>query len=204
MLGLLLLAAAAAGQTFAVDPSTGYLRAILFKEGPLQALGHDHVLEARDYEGRAMLARSSATLRLEIPAEWLDMDHPAARAAEGLKSELGDGDRAKVREGMRGAKGLDIARFPKIAFASRVIEPVASTPGMWLITGTLSLHGVDKDLQFPARLTAAANGYWAEGELRLRQSEFGIKPFSVAAGMVRVRDDLLLRFRLRLVSGGRG
>lgn len=52
--------------------------------------------------------------------------------------------------------------------------------------------------EVPVTLSSARGGRWAEGYVRLRQTDFAIRPFKVAGGAVRVRDDLVVKFRLLL------
>jgi hypothetical protein len=40
----------------------------------------------------------------------------------------------------------------------------------------------------------------ARGEFRLRQSEFGITPFSVAGGAIQVADEVGISFEIRAVA----
>lgn len=195
---LLLVAAApaAAAEVYDLDPATGTVHAVLRRTGPLQAIGHDHVVEAREFEGQVVVDGSSSSVRFTAPVEWLDVDHPVARVLAGLDGTLKDDDRAKVRDGMRGPKVLDLKNHPALAFESDSIEPVDIEPGLWLVTGKLTLKGVTKTLAFSARLEDGRGGKWFAGHVRFRPSEFGVKPPKVAGGLIGVEDEALVVFRL--------
>jgi hypothetical protein len=186
---------AAGAETLTLDSSTGSLRVLLYKEGPLGALGHDHVLAAPAFSGNLELGANTAQLMLSIDAASLSIDSTPVRAAEGL-SDIKDSDREKIDAGMRGPKGLDVKRFPKITFRSDTIEPVSGEKNLWEVTGRFELHGATQTIDFPVTVSEGPGGRWFTGYVRLRQSEFGIKPFSVFAGAVRVQDEFLVRFTL--------
>ena len=196
-----MLAAAAvpaAAEQWTVDPSTGYFRVVLLKEGLLGGLGHDHVVEVRGARGSVEIGDSTGSVHLDIDAASADIDQASGRAEEGFKKDVEPGDRDKIRAGMRGPKGLDVARFPKIAFDSTVVERVENLKGTWEVTGIFSLHGSTRALEFPVILAERPGGYWAYGYARIRPSEYGIKPFSVLGGLIRVSDEAVVRFNLGL------
>ena len=170
---------------------------LLYKEGLLSALGHDHVIEVSDSRSELALGTSSASARIVIATQSLEIDSPPARLSEGLSDKLSDKDRAKIKDSMRGRKGLDAARYPEIVFVSNSIEPVVGEASLWMVSGDLSLHGSTRTLEFAVATTADPQGSWFAGSVRIRPSDFGIAPISVAGGLVRVRDEALVRFRLR-------
>jgi polyisoprenoid-binding protein YceI len=123
----------------------------------------------------------------------LSIDAPAARSAVGLTQKVSDADRAKIRETMLGAHGLDAARYPLIAFRSTEVVPEArQEEGRWLVTGELSLHGVTKVVHLTVLAAPEGAGARFTGELRIKPSEYGMKPFKAAGGLVKVKDDALL------------
>ena len=57
--------------------------------------------------------------------------------------------------------------------------------------GTLILHGVSKEILFEV-----SGGDHYQGKAKLNQTNFGIKPVSVAGGTIKVKDQLELEFDL--------
>lgn len=196
----LLTAATACAESLVLDPSLGSFQVLLRKEGLLKALGHDHVIEVRDYQGRIELEDSAARLRLEIRVDALYIDEPRAREAAGFRQRIKESDRRKIRESMRGPKGLEAARHPLITFGSDRIERLGTGKGRWRVRGKFSLHGVTQTLEFPVTANArpGGSGYEVYGTLRLKPGDFGIEPFSVI-GLVKVRDEAEISFRLAAV-----
>jgi polyisoprenoid-binding protein YceI len=89
---------------------------------------------------------------------------------------------------MLGPKVLDAQKYPEIRFKSSRIEQTA--PRHYRVTGTLELHGTQKELSF--EVTGAPEHY--HGATKLKQSDFGIQPISLFGGSVKVKDELELEF----------
>lgn len=185
-----------AAETWKLDASTGSFKVLLEKDGPLRALGHDHVVRAPVFAGTVELSSASASLSLTIDAGKLTIDEDADRASEGWKT-LDAGDKAKIAASMRGDKGLDVEKHAKIELKSDSIEPVEGEKDLWRVEGKLSLHGQTRAVDFPVTMLERADGRWFSGYVRLRPSEYGIKPFSVFGGAVRVKDEAVVKFSLR-------
>ena len=86
---------------------------------------------------------------------------------------------------------LESERYPDIKFESTLVRSTGEN--RWMVTGNLTLHGtvspVTTDVQ-------KANGAYT-GEVRIKQTQFGIKPVSVAGGAVKVKDELKIEFVIR-------
>jgi hypothetical protein len=52
----------------------------------------------------------------------------------------------------------------------------------------------------PATVTVDGTRLTANGEIELLQTDFGMKPFSIALGALEVKDRLLVRFKLVAVK----
>jgi polyisoprenoid-binding protein YceI len=62
------------------------------------------------------------------------------------------------------------------------------------IRGDLSLRGVSREVELPVRVEIHADALRAVGSLRLRQSDYRIRPTSAAGGTIKVDDDVRLEF----------
>jgi polyisoprenoid-binding protein YceI len=60
----------------------------------------------------------------------------------------------------------------------------------------VTLHGVTRSLDVPAAVQVDAAQVTASGTARLKQTDFGIVPFAVGAGLLAVQDELDVRFRI--------
>jgi polyisoprenoid-binding protein YceI len=106
-------------------------------------------------------------------------------------------DVPKVQQAMLGPKCLDVTRFPTIRFVSTAIaaKPASGGHSQLEIRGTLTLHGVTRELTVPVRLDVAGDRLTAVGRTTIRQTDFRIAPISVA-GVVKVENELALEWTL--------
>jgi polyisoprenoid-binding protein YceI len=183
---------AAGAEEYAVDPAASEVLVRVGKSGLFKFAGHAHEVTAPVSEGRivadaADLARSSVVLRF----------HASALRVSG-KDEPAD-DLPKVQEAMISAKVLDAARFGEIVFTSRKVTGRAAGASAYdlQVEGDLALHGATRALTVPVRVERAGDGTLeVRGKTTLRQTDFGMKPVSVA-GVVNVKDELEVEFRLK-------
>jgi polyisoprenoid-binding protein YceI len=94
---------------------------------------------------------------------------------------------------------LEIDRYPKIVFQSTqiTVTRVAENRYKARITGDLTLHGVTRTgLWIPAQVATDGDTLRAQGDFTLNQTDYNIKPVRVAAGALKVKDELKFRFDL--------
>lgn len=102
--------------------------------------------------------------------------------------EVSEKDRAEIQSTMLGPKVLDQERYPEIHFRSTRIEP--TTGEHYRVTGKLELHGAMREIT----LEVTGNPEHYHGTTKLKQSDFGITPISLAGGSIKVKDELQLEF----------
>ena len=86
---------------------------------------------------------------------------------------------------------LEIGKYPEIAFRSSRIDKQAD--GQWKVEGSLTLHGVMK----PVAVIVQRNGGTYVNRLTIKQTDYGIKPFSVGGGLIKVKNEVELDFQFR-------
>lgn len=186
-----------------IDPERTVVTVFVRRAGPLAKLGHDHVITSADEAGSVWLGNTPAdsSFKLTLPVDRFDVDLPAARAAAGLEfaAPVADAARAGTRYNMLRAEVLDVEHFPTITLRS------AATSGVWpqpVVRVAVTLKGVEREQEIPVVVELDADGLTARGELRLNQTDFGITPFAVAGGAIRVADTLEIRFEIAAASPG--
>ena len=194
-LAVVLLLAAATGARaqsgYEFDASKGNLEMDVYKEGFLKAFGHEHLIAAKEFSGRVIFDAQrveSSSVTLRVAAKSLTVTDPDAS----------EKDRGEVQTAMQGDKVLDTAKFPEIVFASTGVTKAEKKGETWsiVLSGSLKLHGVQKNLSLPLKLRVQGEKLIAEGEVALLQSEYGITPIKVGGGSVRVKDKLRIRFEI--------
>ena len=88
-------------------------------------------------------------------------------------------------------KSLDAGRFPEIRFAARVID---KTGDGYRLTGELEMRGKSRDHIVELRTEDLGDAWRMSTESTVRQTEYGIKPYSLLMGSVQVADDVSVSF----------
>ena len=175
---LILACHLAAAQAVSVDTGRSNLTVHVEKSGLFSAFAHNHTIQAPIASGQVDVEKRSATLSFNAK-EMKVLD-------EGVK----DSERAEIDQTMKSDKVLDIARFPEIRFVSTNIVP--QDGGRYQVRGNLTLHGVTRPVELPI---AVSNGRYT-GSVKLKQTDFGIAPVSIAGGTVKVKDVIEIVFEI--------
>ncbi len=175
-----------------IDPAASLVAIEVRRGGPLTGLGHDHVVASRDLRGYVDTEAGRAALY--VPLQRLTVDEPGLRAEAQLDTQPPpdaiEGTRRNMLE-----KVLDAERFPfALIRATRSAEPNK-------LDVALTLHGATRRFEVPVQTEALPDGIAVSGRLTFKQTDFGITPYAVLGGALRVEDGLELRFRV-VATGG--
>ncbi len=178
-------AMALAPGTHQIGPETGTLRVHTYREGVAQKVGHDLIIEVRDW--RATLEVSD---RGEPVAIALEADSSSLHVLEGRHGvkPLTDKDRAEIRSNI---DDKILLRRP-ISFASRAAEV---SGGSVTAHGELTIAGTSRPASFSLNLGPDGR---LEGKLPVTQSDWGIKPYRAFMGALKVRDAVEVVLDVRL------
>lgn len=189
------------GRRFVVKRESSRLRMIVRAEGPMARLGHPHVIGGAVVDGEVVLAEPfhDSAVRLSIDVPSLAVDRPVWRETEGFESALDEGAVADTRRNMLSTELLNADAHPEIR-----IESLAITGPRWQpdIKALVTLAGETRELTVPVALVVEENALTATGRFVIRQSDFGITPYSTAGGALRVSDEVLIRFRIKARDPG--
>ena len=162
----------------------------VYRDGPMQKLGHDHLITSDGLVGhhRARRAAHGDPLRTALPLESLVVDDEAARAAAGgvFAAPVPQKDRDATRHNMLGAKLLDAASQDTMRLTA---ESLTGGPGHSRREVRVSLAGRESVVAAPFSVTIEGDRLKAHADFRLTHADLGLEPFTVALGALRVRDD---------------
>jgi hypothetical protein len=189
---------AAGGRVFTLNPKSSSLRMVAFRAGKAAKFGHNHVLSAPQFQGFFSLSPEGAAASrfdLEFRLDQLVIDVPEHRAALGpaFASTVSDEDRASTRNNMLGDNNFQAARFPFLRVQS--LQIVGEAP-KFAAKIAVELHGQTREMWVPLTVTGLPDKLNVQGALVLRQSDFGIKAFSVFGGILAVHDEVVVDFTL--------
>ena len=168
----------AIAQAADVDAGRSSITVKVDKSGLFSAFAHNHTIQAPIASGKLDTEKRTAALTFNTK-EMKVLD-------EGVK----ESERADIDQTMKSDKVLDVQRFPEIRFASTSITP--QDGGRYQVRGDLTLHGTTRPVEFP--VTFSKDRY--TGSVKLKQTDFGIAPVSIAGGTVKVKDVIEIVFEI--------
>jgi polyisoprenoid-binding protein YceI len=160
--------------TYRLGPGDGTLRVRTGRSGAAAKAGHDLLIEVTAWEATLTVGDEA---RVELSA-----DAGSLRVLEGTGGiqSLGDDDKAEIHKTIVG----DVLKGHPIAFRSTAVtgdDARLSVHGELTLVGTTRPLAFDLDVGDAGRLRATAV---------LKQSDWGMKPYSTLFGALKVADDV--------------
>lgn len=160
--------------------------------GLFTSLGHDHIVASHHVTGYVDVDQGRADLY--IPLDQLIVDEAALRAEAGFTSQPSADAIAGTRRNMLD-KVLESGRYPH-AF----IQVAYANSDKSKLNVTITLHGMVKIFEVPAKIETRPNGLKITGQMTFKQTDFGMTPLSILGGVIQVKDELVFNFRLVAAS----
>ncbi len=184
------------GRVFRMNPKTSSLRMYAFRAGGAAKFGHNHVLSAPEFQGFFYLApdgTAASRFDLAFRLDQLGFDDPQHRAALGpaFASTISAEDTASTRNNMLGDNNFQAVRFPWLRVQS--LQIVGEAP-KFAAKVAVELHGQTREMWTALHVAGLPEQLMVQGALVLKQSDFGIKPFSVFGGILAVQDEVVVEF----------
>jgi len=180
---------------YVVNPAESLVLIHVYRGGALARLGHNHVVASKSLRGRIWIhpALPRSGFELAFPVAQLIVDDPELRASAGpeFQSSIKEADKDGTRKNMLRPEVLDAERYPEVTVRSLRIEGAPQAPK---ITARLTIRDASRDLEIPAKIAREADRLRATGAFDIRQTDFGMKPFSVGLGALEVQDRLHIKF----------
>jgi polyisoprenoid-binding protein YceI len=174
---------------FVIDTTASRFTVQAFATGMLSAFGHNPTIGIRDYDGEIQFVPDT----YEKALARVTVRTGAMEVLDEMKSD----ERKKLEQTMY-EEVLDVQRFPTATYESKQITVQKLTDDLLVAhaTGELLFYGATQSLSFDARVARLGTMLRISGEFPLRQSDYGIKPVSFAAGALRLKDELKFSFEL--------
>jgi polyisoprenoid-binding protein YceI len=178
---------APAPTTYTILPAASVLEVHTYKAGLLGGLGHQHDIRAHAFTGTVVYDPgdpSRSSVALTVLTDSLRVV-PAADSA----------DIPAITKAMR-EHVLDVAEFPEISFASTDVTVRGDTVHL---RGDLTMVGVTRPVELDLTLDATPEVLHVSGSFTVKQTDFGIHPYSAGLGTVKVKDEVAFRLDVRAV-----
>ncbi|MBC7982649.1 MAG: YceI family protein [Candidatus Obscuribacterales bacterium] len=182
---------------YRIDGAASSLHILVYRAGALARLGHNHVVSSSKVSGFVavdpILAKSH--VQIILPVASVVVDDADARRLEGedFSAEVPLEARESTRSNLLRAEILDVARYPEISLQSVRVSGLHAAPSLVM---RVKLKDVEREVTVPVQMSYGTKNLTATGEFQLKQTDFGITPFSAGLGALQVRDTLVIKFRI--------
>jgi polyisoprenoid-binding protein YceI len=172
-----------------LGPGDGSIKIYAKREGLAARVGHDLTLEPTSWSAEVDLDPddiTKSTVTATVDGHSLEVVE-----GHGGATPLSDKDRADIKKNI----AQKVLTSGAISFRSTGIESAGD--GKFTVNGELTIAGSTR----PVRLDLTQNGDRVSGRVTIRQTDFGIKPFSAMLGALKVSDSVDIEVDVRLPNG---
>ena len=164
-----------------LGPDHGTLSVRTSRRGTVAKAGHDLLIHVTKWRGTLALG--------DEPAVTLDADSTSLKVREGTGGmmALDDADLANIEQTIDD----EVLKRQDIAFRSTRVE---ETAGGLSVTGDLTLRGTTRPIAFDL---SVGDGR-AHGAAVVKQTEWGMKPYTALFGALKVADDVRVEIDVAL------
>ena len=173
--------------TYSLGPGSGVLSIRTTRQGAASKAGHDLRIEVDSWEAEVKVGESA-----EQSAMTLAADSRSVRVIEGtggIKS-LTESDKEDIHKTIH----KEVLKGTAIEFRSSEIRG-GSGGDTWSVSGQLDLNGKQGPVTFDLAL---ADDGRITGSAIVRQTDFGMKPYSALFGALKVADEVTVAIDAKL------
>jgi polyisoprenoid-binding protein YceI len=178
--------------TYTLGPEQGTLSVKTGRTGAAAKAGHDLLLHVTAWQTTLVVAEDATQSSVLLEADATSL---VVREGTGGMQSLGDGDKASIRETIDD----DILKRQPIQFRSTSVEAAGDH---WNVRGDLTLVGKSVPLTFALTIgdDSSLHGAVVKGSAVVKQSDWGIKPYSTLFGALKVADEVVVAVDATLPS----
>ncbi|MGY4709380.1 YceI family protein [Mycolicibacterium sp. CBM1] len=166
----------------------GELQILTGVAGPAAKMGHRLTIAMASWRADVRWSgRQPESAELVV-----DVDSLQVIKGEGGVTPLSGPEKSVVRA--NALKALDVKKYPQIRFAT---ETIATSTAGYRLDGAVEIHGTSRPCDVDLAVEDAGGIWTMSAEVSLVQTDFGVKPYSLLMGTMKVADEVTLRFTAR-------
>jgi polyisoprenoid-binding protein YceI len=176
--------------THELGPENASLRIETKRRGAAAKAGHDLVIEVGSWQGTLVIGEDPDQNSLELSADSGSME--VIEGTGGIKA-LTDEDKIEIKKTLE----AEVLQAGQVEFKSTAVTPM-NDEGRLKISGELSMNGNVHPLDFELELRSDGP---VSARATVKQSDWGIEPYSGLFGTLKVRDEVEVVGEASLSSG---
>jgi polyisoprenoid-binding protein YceI len=173
---------------YTLDAGQSTVVAQAFATGLLAGFGHSPKIAVRTFSGETRF----------VPDTFADASVRAVAQLQSLEvlDEMKEKDRRELERTMFD-EVLEVHTYSEAVFESTSITPTRVAEGRYRVrvVGDLTLHGTTRHgIWILAQVTVHGDELHAKGDFKIKQIDYGIKRVSIAAGALKLKDEVDVTF----------
>lgn len=174
-----------AESAWTLDASSGELQIRTGVAGRAAKMGHRLTIGVKSWNANVQWHGGDPTSAELV----VDVDSLEVLKGEGGVTPLAGPEKAVARS--NALKSLDARKFPRIRFSA---NDIVKTPGGYRMSGVLDIHGTSRPQVVHVTVEDRADSVALSAEVPVTQTDFGVKPYSLFMGSLKVADDVTIVF----------
>ena len=171
--------------SWSLTPDDGELHILTGVAGRAAKMGHRLTLAMDSW--KASLGWSGDE---PVSAELtVDVDSIDVLSGEGGLTPLTGPEKGVCRS--NALKSLDAKKFPQIRFTA---DQISKTADGYRLDGTVEIHGTSHPQSVDVAVTDTGDALALSARVPVTQTDFGVKPFSLMMGALKVADEVTIAF----------
>jgi len=186
-------------QHYSIDAQKSYIRLLVYKKGALQFFGHNHVISHSKIQGDVVrntsnIDRSRFIINLAVNQFTVDDKAERQKSGDAFSLDIDSEDAQATKNNMLRAEVLDSENYPDIIIRGAI----GRDAGQYIAHADINIKGVARKYSLPIDLVFSDDSMTCKGSFSVKQSDFGIQPFSLLGGMLAVQDSLDVVFSISM------
>lgn len=166
----------------------GELQILTGVGGPAAKMGHRLTIAMASWRADVQW-RGKKPVGVELV---VDVDSLQVIKGEGGVTPLTGPEKGVVRS--NALKALDVKKYPQITFSA---EDISETEAGYRLAGTVEIHGTSRPQTVDVTVEDLGDIWVMSASVPVLQTQFGVKPYSLFVGSLKVADEVNLRFTAR-------
>lgn len=171
--------------SWSLDSGCGELDILTGVAGPAAKMGHRLTIVLRSWQANVQW-RGPKPVAAELT---VDLDSLEVVRGEGGVTPLTGPERSVAR--LNALKSLNAKKFPQVRFTA---GDISETDDGYRLVGSVEIHGTSQPQTVDLTVVDRGQEWGLSTRIPLTQSAFGIKPFSLMMGTLKVADEVTLEF----------